>query len=324
MLFALSPVYATEIFNNGFESGDFTAWTGTGGSIDVVATPTHHGSYSARANADGEICYKTFTNSVGIYVRCYVRFSALTITSSQYSGFFGVTDGSSGTYIRAYHDGANVVFQLRDEWGNSRTTDAVISLDTWYCVEVFFDVAGSGKAFKLWIDGVLKINVTDSKASGAGTYIWAGVQYSFTGDQRYIDCVVVSDAYIGPEATSIAYGFSLSETAATTENLTTQKNLIKTLSEVAAFVSSLNLQKNLWKILPESATATSALSSQFSLKLSFVELAGVVSIADSLSALLPDVPLTLDDILAIAVLALIFAVALPIVFMVNRRRQDGG
>ncbi|MEM2995645.1 MAG: hypothetical protein QXI91_06520, partial [Candidatus Bathyarchaeia archaeon] len=42
-----TPAYAT-IFSDGFESGDFSAWTGTVGSPTIVSSPTHHGAYAAR------------------------------------------------------------------------------------------------------------------------------------------------------------------------------------------------------------------------------------------------------------------------------------
>ncbi|MFN3329236.1 MAG: hypothetical protein ACK40U_10400, partial [Fervidobacterium pennivorans] len=48
----VNPVFATEIFSDGFESGDFSAWTGTAqssGTVTVVTENPHHGTYSAKA-----------------------------------------------------------------------------------------------------------------------------------------------------------------------------------------------------------------------------------------------------------------------------------
>ena len=66
-----------EIFSDGFESGNFSAWTGTNGSPSIVKSPVHHGSYAAQANAAYEYWYKTFSGQTVVYVRFYFRLSAI-------------------------------------------------------------------------------------------------------------------------------------------------------------------------------------------------------------------------------------------------------
>src|SRR3989337_2094782 len=51
--------YFTVIFSDGFESGDFSAWTGTVGGPTVSNVQAHHGTYSCRASGSAYIyCYK--------------------------------------------------------------------------------------------------------------------------------------------------------------------------------------------------------------------------------------------------------------------------
>jgi len=74
--------FFTEIFSDGFESGDFSAWTGTakssGETCEVESADPHHGTYNAKFYSDGgwnqyAYCYKDITGQTIIYARTYFK-----------------------------------------------------------------------------------------------------------------------------------------------------------------------------------------------------------------------------------------------------------
>jgi hypothetical protein len=66
----------TQIFADGFESGDFSAWTGTSGSPTVQNTTKHHGTYGCTFDAP-ECAYKTFSVMQIVYFRALMCDSML-------------------------------------------------------------------------------------------------------------------------------------------------------------------------------------------------------------------------------------------------------
>jgi len=221
----IHPAFATTIFSDGFESGDFSAWTGTVGTPTVVSTQAHHGTYSM--NIDGtktlnQGCYKSITPSDGpIYARLYVYFAALS-SAGNYMDIIQIVDDSGwGEIARVINNGTNVIFCLYNNYYNyALDTDAVVATGQWYCVElVFYRYPGQSK---LYIDGVLKATDTGNNPNIQATRVYAcGLNHYYFN--AYFDCVVVADAYIGPETAGQEYSFTLTETAHATATLNIQQ-----------------------------------------------------------------------------------------------------
>ena len=73
---------------------------------------------------------------------------------------------------------------------------------TWYCVETkFFEDAATGE-YHVWLDGTERITDVGLNTSGADfDKIRVGrTAQGYSPFNVYVDCVVVADAYIGPEA----------------------------------------------------------------------------------------------------------------------------
>jgi len=149
----INPAFATEIFNDGFESGDFSAWTGTTVTADeadlsVQSTEKYQGGYGADAYIHytsswwlNAYCYKNLGSTHSkLYARAYFKFTgtfpAQEITSilelrlsgtSPYTVIcIGVNDGGNGWFIQ-YTD------------GDSKQTETVsdtVQTGVWYCLEI--------------------------------------------------------------------------------------------------------------------------------------------------------------------------------------------
>jgi hypothetical protein len=70
-------VQATTLFEDGFESGDLSAWTGSSGSVSASSTVVNEGTYSARSNSDSGVLSKTLTPATTVFSRNYFYFSAI-------------------------------------------------------------------------------------------------------------------------------------------------------------------------------------------------------------------------------------------------------
>jgi flagellin-like protein len=195
--FTINPA----IFNNGFESGDFNAWTGTTGSPTVTNAQYHHGSYSCLIDADGEGVYKNFASSYSTaYGRLYFRCSA----AAEYQLFGLKASGTPGLGIGFFEISADGKWQLAYRNGgnwyyNTATTGP--SANTWYCVELKVVVGSGTGEERVYIDGS---ELTDLAATGLANNDRGNVQsivisnYNPSATQIWFDCVVVADAYIGP------------------------------------------------------------------------------------------------------------------------------
>jgi len=211
--------YFTTLFEDGFESGDFSAWSGTstsGGSIEVTTANPKSGNYNARANITGTgtrqvYCYKSGFDENIIHIRLYVQFhDALPETTSDSitilyarnkantAGLFQVGIGYSNSRWLGNYRKAGVW----TAWNNASYT---ASLDTWYCIETAYYVHATEGYFKVWLDGNLiyeDTNIDTSQNGNAGEVRVGVYGSSLSGDPSHtvdIDCVVVADTYIGEE-----------------------------------------------------------------------------------------------------------------------------
>jgi len=211
--------YFTTLFEDGFESGDFSAWSGTsttsGQTIEVTTANPKQGSYNARSNLSGSgtrraYCYKSGFNESIIHVRLYVMFKDA-IPNASYS------DGIIVMYVRNVENTAGL-FQVAvgntdSRWqGNYRKAGAwtewynasyTASLDVWYCVEAAFYIHATEGYHKVWVDETLIFEDTniDTSQNGNAGEVRVGAYGSYSTNELShkvdIDCVVVADTYIG-------------------------------------------------------------------------------------------------------------------------------
>lgn len=232
--------FFTVLFNDGFESGNFSAWTGSR-LVTVDSALAHHGTYSAKAAGAPGVsyyCYKDITAINEGYHRIYFYFSGYT---PPYNGCFieiprmFANDETNLVGFSIYNNIGTLEWRLSARLDNATytynsSTSPPIQLDTWYCIEVYWkrsSGANDGEA-KLYINGTLYITLSgldnDSLAANR-IYEW---YYQDNGwgyvIPARIDCVVVADTYIGTEATAVTVtvtdGVSLSDAVLRNKMLT--------------------------------------------------------------------------------------------------------
>lgn len=194
----------TQIFADGFESGDKSKWDyQVGGS--VTTGTTHHGNYKCEFIVTGYI-QKYLDNLNVAYFRIFVRFTQLPGTGVEHTlcGMY-----NSGNYYhadaRVINDAGTVKWRIRYFNGAhfSVTSEQQTGIVTgkWYCVELYAKGNSATEAeTRMWVDGS---ELTDLHFTNLNNpyqinraYIWNAIG---AYDKFYADCCVIADAYIGPE-----------------------------------------------------------------------------------------------------------------------------
>lgn len=192
--------YFTELFSDGFESGDFSEWTGTSESPAVVEEP-HCGTYSVRRDSQGDRAYAYLPSSYSIvYFRIYWKTDTLPSTDTHTMPLR--IYNSEGISLHLYYEDVGGTKRWRlevSETGDDDIYEQTVSTNTWYCIEVCYDATND--IHKLWIDDVERISFSSSVSTlmgrvSVGNYF----ESDFYSHNEYIDCVVVADTYLGPES----------------------------------------------------------------------------------------------------------------------------
>ena len=212
----------TTLFSDGFESGNFGAWTGTYGSPSVVSTNPHSGVYNAKAlptsSAVSFYCDETVNQGV-IYKRGYFYFTQMpTAADGNYIEVLRFMCGSTGLFgVRIAYSSSLGATRLGVFYRNGTTVyfaynnSVTFQINTWYCIELYCLVDSSAGVYQAWVNGSSAINETgmNTNAYGNITQARVGVQTSaLTTETPQVDWdnVVIADAYIGPMVQTITCG----------------------------------------------------------------------------------------------------------------------
>jgi hypothetical protein len=195
------------LFADGFESGNFAAWSGTIGSPQIVTNPTYDGKYAMECDSSGEVAYKTLSGYNTAYTEFYTQLSALP------------SDGQSVKVAKATDSGLQAIWELyftRSSSGtlqvrlkssvpsmSDQSADYSYSANTWYCIEVQYLQSTSG-GYKVWINGVELTSLSrTSDTSGTGlSRLELGNQWSNYAVSATVDTVAIDQNYIGTGTTN--------------------------------------------------------------------------------------------------------------------------
>ena len=190
------------IFSDGFESGDFSAWTGNYDGCTVIHSPVHHGSHALQSTGDSQqTAYQTGIAAASTYTRLYFRMDTLP-TDGNYlkiAMMYGAVSGEVG--VAVYNDGGTMKWGLMKPSGSVYVA-AAISATVWYCLE-FRRTAGTGAngIATLWVNGSQIATSTTEAYTDNSDLLMVGIDWTSSAVTTFVDCVVVADAYIGPEST---------------------------------------------------------------------------------------------------------------------------
>jgi hypothetical protein len=185
--------YFTELFSDGFESGDVSEWDGNYGNESVVGSPVHSGSYSMEIDSSGSGVYELIGNDP-CYLRFYFRFSS---SPSSTATLAALCPGNYATCVILYLNTSN--YLVLEAPSGSETDDTALSTSTWYYLEILRKAgSGDGEA-KLWVNGQLKINKTSETITNNTYEVDVGCGWGNPVDSNYDDCII-ADTYIGQES----------------------------------------------------------------------------------------------------------------------------
>jgi hypothetical protein len=188
------------VFSSGFETNDFTEWTGSGGSPTVQEVIKHTDLYAMECTAKPYYVNQDLASELSdFFMRFYLYFDSLPA-----SDVITILDLYDSTY--GYQDSLRVsttgwIFSISG-YGNATYTNAVTT-GVWYCVEVEINKTGT---VKLWINGVNQINqAIDARDTGTQHVYLGEVGATGANVTCYFDCVAMDSAYIGTESSGATY-----------------------------------------------------------------------------------------------------------------------
>jgi hypothetical protein len=197
------------LFADGFESGNFIAWSGTSttsGSANVASTLHHSGTYSGQfsvitgSGTRRAYCYENLASLTQLYANAWVYIAdGLPLASGQsmwliqFEGPVGTVLGSFG--IRADASGSHWAVQS----GNSPFAVAASSVPApvegqWYLLQAYYTHAATGKTIVLTVNGVEVVSLSQNTAASSNVMrARFGVGYYVTSSTAsvYIDDVTI-------------------------------------------------------------------------------------------------------------------------------------
>ena len=216
------------LFEDGFESGDFSKWNGTsltsGETATIVSTLAHHGTYSARFTTNGggatERAYSYVNSGLNpqteLYVRGYFNIESglpMLDTDDRFN-FFSFLNSSSATIASAgvRRIGTSDVWSITGVAGTWNANTGPSS-NQWYCIEFYIKIGAPNGALTMWIDGQVVLNQTGLNMATpiSITQLRSGLVFVSNINAMvtvYSDCIAISNNYIGLEespTTSNAY-----------------------------------------------------------------------------------------------------------------------
>jgi hypothetical protein len=220
---ASSPTY---LFIDGFESGDFSKWSGTsvstGGTLEVQTSVVHSGHYAGHSKVndggtDDATVYKIVPDHETLYARAYVYVDVGWVSDKYNIDLISVLGGDNQYMLaraQVIRDPVlltynwRLIYWDRGHWEYPAGAGNVV-LRTWHCLEVKVVVgSGDGEA-RLYVDGeempTLSVGnlINDDQTSTADTVrlgIGKGYSAFVTPWDAKFDDAVIADAYIGPIA----------------------------------------------------------------------------------------------------------------------------
>jgi predicted deacylase len=205
-------------FEDGFETGNFNAWSGltitSGGKAAVSNAKPYKGAYSARfetvAISSGTVracVYKKINENSIVYARAYFYVDAGLPLSDNDDRF---------TLIQFLGGNGGIIANLQIRRVNGRDSFAILAYDklaattavypqtkTWYCLEFYIKVDPAQGAVKAYINGVERISITNINTARYGevSVIRFGLANSINVQHNviaYCDSAKISTSYIGP------------------------------------------------------------------------------------------------------------------------------
>jgi chitodextrinase len=188
-----------DIFADGFESGNFSAWTAATNLVAETAT-VHSGSQAVESNvtnAASNVHKKLPSTYSTAYVRVWFRIKSCSTNVSLLSP----RTATNASLLHLYMDCASGKLGLRNDVTLlNRTLASVITLNTWHSVEIKVVVGATGSGVtQVWLDGIDQTSLdmtTDNLGSVNVGDVLIGDSSSARTFDAFWDDAAVSDMWI--------------------------------------------------------------------------------------------------------------------------------
>jgi hypothetical protein len=139
------------VFQDGFESGNLSAWTSDSG-LTVQTTTVRSGSYAARANTtNGNTFAKKTLPST--YTNAYARIYFNLISYASQVNLLRVRTAGDSSIVYLFVNTAGKL-GLRNDVAGTTFTSATPVGSGWHALELHTVIGGASGVSEVWIDGV--------------------------------------------------------------------------------------------------------------------------------------------------------------------------
>jgi len=211
------------LFNDGYETGNFDAWTGTqittNDQATVIATNAYEGNYHAQLQTNAitsgtkyAYSYITLPTPISeVYTRAYfyiVDGLPLDDNDDRFGLIAYEVNGQLQCTFRIHRSGGIDKFNVIGLNGTGtvqKSTDTIYPVKgEWYCLEFYIKVHSLKGEYRAWINGIEQITITNVDTTRYGNGVnrirvgltsTINVQHSV---MVYCDAVAISTRYIGP------------------------------------------------------------------------------------------------------------------------------
>jgi hypothetical protein len=189
-----TPAGTPPVFSDGFESGNFSAWTSSSGLVAQSAF-VHSGSFAAEGNTTVGATYakKTLPST---YADGYSRVSFSLLSASSQVNLLRLRTAADSSLGYVFVTATGQV-GLRNDVGATTTMSSAVAApgSGWHTVELHMVVNGAGSSIEVWLDGT---KLADASPSGVnlGTSPIGRLQIGEVQNSRTYD-VVFDDAAFG-------------------------------------------------------------------------------------------------------------------------------
>jgi hypothetical protein len=194
-------------WSSGFETNDYSEFSGTDGTPTIVGT-AHHGSYASEGDASTDRAYITLADANHMYIKFHARIDALPGNSANKIVLMMVKNNESNTVsevsVRGNGSGTDVfMLKYRSAGSLLESADSVqVVVDTWYCLECEVDCSTNDGdldgSYELKVNGsaVITKNNIDTDYTNIDRYYFGSVWDNYTVTS-IVDCCVVDSSSIG-------------------------------------------------------------------------------------------------------------------------------
>lgn len=206
---AILTIVTDDIFADGFETGDFSQWSGSTGTASVTAAAAHSGAYGMQVNLNGNtpgyVTDNTPAGELTYHGRFYFNPNSMTTGASVPNIFVGLT-GSNQFIFRLQFNVTNTgVYRVRaavNRAGGVTSTPWCMINNGWNAIEIAWQSAASA-SFQLYTNGALcsslsALNTSAYQLQTVRLGFSGGISSTVVGIPYFDDFVSKRTQYIGP------------------------------------------------------------------------------------------------------------------------------